>query len=182
MADTFIDNLDWITDELITSTKFNQWWANMQNFHNGTALGDGIIVTRHIPNGEIGAAKRKEVVGSGVLSTATLGTTGNKVVTGLGFQPKAVFFEVLPTDNATIHLHGRGFMSTAAQYAIGGASSGSQSNRVSSSSNCIGWSSAGNGLGVWSLLGSRVSLDADGFTINLSIASNAFPIAWVAIA
>lgn len=48
MADTFIDNLDWVTDELITSTKFNQWWANMQNFHNGTALGDGIIVTRHL--------------------------------------------------------------------------------------------------------------------------------------
>jgi hypothetical protein len=59
MADTFIDDLDWITDELITSTKFNQWWANMQNFHNGTALGDGIIVTRHHATSAVTTPKMK---------------------------------------------------------------------------------------------------------------------------
>lgn len=57
MADTFIDDLDWLPDELITSTKFNQWWANMQNFHNGTALGDGIIVTRHVAADAIGSSQ-----------------------------------------------------------------------------------------------------------------------------
>lgn len=67
MADTFIDNLDWVTDELITSTKFNQWWANMQNFHNGTALGDGIIVTRHL-----GSAANLKVPGQNLATSAIL--------------------------------------------------------------------------------------------------------------
>lgn len=47
MADTFV-GVTWVADELLTSTKLNQAMANQSNFHNGTALGDGIIVTRHL--------------------------------------------------------------------------------------------------------------------------------------
>lgn len=47
MADTYV-SITFVADELLTSTKMNQLAANQANFHNGTALGDGIIVTRHL--------------------------------------------------------------------------------------------------------------------------------------
>ncbi len=82
MADTFIDDLDWLPDELITSTKLNQWWANMQNFHNGTALGDGIIVTRHhadasIPISKIDLANFKNISRAYGYRTSNQTTTSN---------------------------------------------------------------------------------------------------------
>lgn len=55
MADTFV-SVTWVADELVTSTKLNQAMANQANFHNGTALGDGIIVTRHLAAGAVNTA------------------------------------------------------------------------------------------------------------------------------
>ena len=59
MEDTFV-SVTWVADELVTSTKLNQAMANQANFHNGTAFGDGIIVTRHIGSGQVTAAKLAE--------------------------------------------------------------------------------------------------------------------------
>ena len=49
MADAYV-SITFVADELLTSTKMNQLAANQANFHNGTALGDGIILTRHLGN------------------------------------------------------------------------------------------------------------------------------------
>lgn len=56
MADTFV-NITFVADELLTSTKMNLLAANQAGFHSGAALGDGIIVSRHVPNGELGVSK-----------------------------------------------------------------------------------------------------------------------------
>lgn len=56
MADTYV-SITFVADELLTSTKMNQLAANQANFHNGTALGDGIIVTRHIASANISSSK-----------------------------------------------------------------------------------------------------------------------------
>ena len=47
MADSFVP-ITFVADELLTSTKMNLLAANQAGFHDGTALGDGIIVTRHL--------------------------------------------------------------------------------------------------------------------------------------
>lgn len=47
MSDTFV-SITFVADELLTSTKMNQLAANQAGFHSGEALGDGIIVTRHL--------------------------------------------------------------------------------------------------------------------------------------
>ena len=50
MADSFV-SVTFVADELLTSTKMNLLAANQAGFHDGTALGDGIIVTRHLGTG-----------------------------------------------------------------------------------------------------------------------------------
>ena len=53
MADSFVP-VTFVADELLTSTKMNLLAANQAGFHDGTALGDGIIVTRHLgPSGSL---------------------------------------------------------------------------------------------------------------------------------
>ncbi len=47
MADTFV-GVSFVADELLTSTKMNSLAADLENLHNGTALADGLIVTRHL--------------------------------------------------------------------------------------------------------------------------------------
>lgn len=51
MADSFVP-VTFVADELLTSTKMNLLAANQAGFHDGTALGDGIIVTRHLKGPE----------------------------------------------------------------------------------------------------------------------------------
>jgi hypothetical protein len=56
MPDTFVE-VTWVTDELITATKLNQMTANEAGFNTGEALGDGIILTRHIGDSEVSSEK-----------------------------------------------------------------------------------------------------------------------------
>lgn len=52
MSDAFVP-ISFVADELLTSTKMNQLAADLSYFHDGTGLGDGIIITRHIANAAI---------------------------------------------------------------------------------------------------------------------------------
>ncbi len=60
MADSFVP-VTFVADELLTSTKMNLLAANQAGFNDGTALGDGIIVTRHLATNAITAAKLASV-------------------------------------------------------------------------------------------------------------------------
>lgn len=59
MADTFVP-VTFVADELLTSTKMNILAANQARFNDGTGLGDGIIVTRHLNDGSVLSTKLAE--------------------------------------------------------------------------------------------------------------------------
>ena len=117
----------------------------------------------------------------GTIAGATLGTTGNKVITGVGFIPKLVRFTVTPTASTAITLVGIGSMTTTSQYYLACTSQSTPTgSRNSSTSACIGWLTSG--VSTPALLASYVSMDADGFTINVGTANGAFDIAYEAYA
>lgn len=113
----------------------------------------------------------------GTISGATLGTTGNKAITGVGFTPKMVRFSSLPTSSTGATNTALGAMTASSQYVVLNATDTSTGRgRYSSTSYCIGL--VGPGSSTPFLLASYVSMDADGFTINVATASSAFDIAY----
>jgi hypothetical protein len=130
--------------------------------------GNGIIFTSSAVNG----------FAIGSISGATLSTTGNKAVTGLGFRPRLVEFEVLPTTSTTETIDGSGAMTASNQFFRSVFVGASARRRVSTTSNCFGWTNATTSQ----LLAAYVSLDDDGFTVNVSVADSTCAVAWRAYA
>lgn len=115
----------------------------------------------------------------GTISSSTLGTTGNKVISGVGFTPKLVRFSVLPGPATTSSaIDGHGAMTTSSQYFTTTYSGGGNYRKVSETSYCIGWTNNTSSQ----LLCSYVSMNADGFTINVALASSTFDVAFEAYA
>lgn len=110
----------------------------------------------------------------GVISASTLSTTGNKAITGLGFTPKMVRFVSLTSGTGAVSF-GTGAMTPSAQYyewIIADSASG----RSRNSGTDAAIAAAGT-TGTLGLKAAFVSMDADGFTINVSTAST--PGDWV---
>lgn len=152
----------------LTAQFYDETIANIESLAAGTGLDDGVVTPDKRSGGFV----------SGVIEQATLSTTGNKVVTGVGFMPVMVDFQVVPTSNAASMVLGMGSMTASTQYTTGISGSTSAASRYGSTNNCIVWVSAGSSTP--SLLAQRVSLDADGFTINVTTASGAFSVYWKA--
>lgn len=127
------------------------------------------------------ASMRSQVVASGIISAATLGTTGNKAVTGVGFTPKLVLFRMIVSSNSsTSALMADGSMTATTQHVTAGAA-GASFRRQGSQTHCLAWVNVGSA--AFDMSATRVSLDADGFTINVGVAtSSAFDWEWIAIA
>lgn len=107
------------------------------------------------------------------------GSTGNQSVSGVGFQPKVVEFQQLNTSATTAHFMARGAMDESGnQWAMGTGGNLSNIFRNSSSSKCIMFYSAVTDA-TPELQATYVSMDSDGFTINLDIAS-ALTVAYIA--
>lgn len=152
------------------------------NLLSGAPLPNNTVTTAAMADGAVTPVKRSGGFFIGSISGATVGTTGNKSVTGVGFTPKLVKFAVLFTAATGNTNYANGSMTNAAQYytAMSASTSGSVTSRTSATNACIGWVTGGSSTP--SLLASYVSMDADGFTINVSAASNAFAIAYEAYA
>lgn len=152
-----------------SAAKWNILGTNDASFNDGTGFVAGAITP----------ASRSGGFFIGSISGATLGSTGNKSVTGVGFTPKLVTFALkggaAATDQA---LHGYGAMDengTQFVHFTADSSTGAV-RRGSSDSACIAWTSTT----TTQLLAAYVSMDADGFTINVSSASSTFAVAYVA--
>ena len=151
------------------------------NSVNTAAIQDDAVTTPKIDDGAVTPAKRSGGFYIGTIAGATLGTTGNKAITGIGFAPKLVKFYMLQTTGLNVNvIYGLGSMTAAGQFAIAATGDGSNRSRYSSTSNCMAGMSSGSATPF--LLASRTSLDADGFTINVATASSAFDWAYEAYA
>lgn len=112
-------------------------------------------------------------VAIGFMDASTFfGSTGNKSVTGLGFKPRLVEFSLMPIEGSnTAIVLGGGGMSPSKQYAYSYSIGTESASRFSNSSTslCIGRiSTAGTSF---SMSAEYVSMDDDGFTINVITAS-----------
>lgn len=142
-------------------------------------LSSSSISTPKIADGAITPTKRTGGFATGVVAAAALGSIGNKSITGVGFTPKLVRFTVLPTGTGAVQF-GVGAMTTTSQYySAVGADSGSGRTRLSGTDGVIAWGTTG---ATPDMKASYVSMDADGFTINVSVAQSSFAIAWEAYA
>jgi hypothetical protein len=116
----------------------------------------------------------------GVIPSSTFSTTGNKSITGIGFTPKLVRFTVLPSSSTTIMNTGFGAMDDSGnQYAVGISTTSTGRSRNSLTIRCI--YIVDSGATSPATAASYVSMDADGFTINVNNAGNIFDIAYEAI-
>jgi len=112
----------------------------------------------------------------GIISGSTVGSTGNKAITGVGFTPKLVRFTILAnsTFNTTSTITGDGAMDGTTQFVTMNYNNGTTTTKQSSQSNAIGFITTSDAL----LLASYVSMDSDGFTINVGTANGTFDIAY----
>jgi len=128
----------------------------------------------------VGPAARTGGFFIGTIPASTFSSTGNKPITGVGFTPKLVRFVITPGSSTGFYGAGTGAMTASSQYSTYISGSTAASSRTSSTSLCIIVNSAGTTTMVQTA--SYVSMDADGFTINVVNASATFDVAFEAYA
>lgn len=104
--------------------------------------------------------------------TFTISGTGNKAVTGVGFTPKLVVFDWVAGSSATADNNTSGWMTSTAQFAKW---SSSNSGANTSARNAYTDSCFANGSSASSTASERasyVSMDSDGFTVNVSTSAS----------
>lgn len=115
----------------------------------------------------------------GVIPSATLGSTGSKSITGVGFKPRLVKFYSLVPASDTDMSYGNGAMDdSGSQFAVTISATGSYRGRNSSQTSAYILKSAASGSWVNNF--SYVSMDSDGFTINVVTATSSVPVAFEA--
>lgn len=130
------------------------------------------VVPAYTPGpASITPAMRTGGISSGVIPAEFFGSTGIKsAVTGLGYTPKRVRFTLLAEPSSTAARTCIGSATSSANQFISATSVVSGTYRVDTATTaCVGRLSATTG---WSMLARFVSMDADGFTLNVSIASS----------
>lgn len=148
---------------ILTAEEQNQIVANIESLASGTGFGDGALLSA-LPAPYIG-----------FIPAATFGSTGNKSITGLGFKPRLVQFTPLQTPAITQN-YAVGAMTPNAQYVNGISYAGGTGYRRSTKTAAVGFMGAAN----FDLLASYVSMDSDGFTINVTVPNSAFEVAFTA--
>lgn len=99
------------------------------------------------------------------VGTTTISATGSKSVTGVGFTPKMVEFLYLTTAASNAR-DGLGVMTATSQFSLSvSTSSAGNSATNADTSTCI---RADSGGGTTFIVASYTSMDADGFTINVT--------------
>jgi hypothetical protein len=142
---------------------------------------DANVTTAKIADAAVTPVKRTGGFAAGLIAASTFTTTGNKSVTGLGFTPKLVEFVVISTTSTTAHFQGQGAMTTSYQFTTCTGGNTTNTVRYGSTSNCIAsFSSLADSTPE--VIASYVSMDADGFTINVGTAGTGNDIAYKAYA
>lgn len=152
------------------------------DFIAGEPLPANSVDTQAIADASVTPAKRSGGFKVGIIAGSMLSTTGIKNISGVGFKPQMVKFSVLYTGSAAFLGMAEGSMTADTQYwtGIAGQPSPIAMARTHSTTACIGWmNSSGGNVGFQA---QYASMDADGFSINVTTASSTFSIAYEAYA
>lgn len=141
--------------DIATAQDMNERHANDVALADGTGLDDGAVTP----------SKRGGGFKIGVIPSATLNSTGNKSITGVGFKPKLVRFTVLESTGPYIGFSVGAMDGDGNQYSAS-TGSGTSQRRISSDDYAI---TRSNDTAT-TLQAEYVSMDADGFTINVTTA------------
>lgn len=149
------------TDTIAERTSANGVTIDGLNIKDGALNTNNSVVTANIANNAVTPAKR---TGGFAVGVFTITGTGNVSVTGLDFTPKMVEF-VYATTIASNARNGMGCMTSSAQWCVSAStSSAGNSTTNADASTCIRCDSGG---GTVLLSASYVSMNSDGFTINV---------------
>lgn len=120
-------------------------------------------------------------VKKGKILGTTLGTTGNKAITGVGFKPRYVEFLFLPSATTFSALTGSGYMNTnGEQYAYFTVAGAGGYAVLDSETECMVAVSSNGGSTTKNMSVSYVSMDVDGFTINVATAQSGYNVVYTA--
>lgn len=144
--------------------------TDTQTITNKTINADNNTITN------IGPSERTGGYYIGTISAATFSTTGNKAITGVGFQPKLVKFQLLPSNSSSIGYSGGGSMTASSQFSWVHTYASGSASRYSSKTSCI--THVNSGASTVANQASYVSMDSDGFTINVGTAATVFEVAY----
>lgn len=170
--------LSYSANEILTSGKMNQASDNDEALRDGTGLLDDIILERHILDGEVTAAKRSEVVATGIINEST---TGNKTY-NIGFKPKVILFFTtvnIGSTSTTITHAGYGIATASFQVAHAIRAASSAFSRKALNTRCL-LSVVADGTAPSEA--SLVSMNNNGFTLNFHNASGLYYFPYIAIA
>lgn len=148
----------------LPASQLNDLVENIESLADGSGIGDEAIGASNI---------LPPLTSAGILN---ISTTGNKTVSGLPFKPSVVEFTPLYTTQTAVGFSSGGMTETD-QWAT--TTSGTISNvvRGSATNRCIWVVSAAAGATL--VAGERVSINDDGFTINITSAeASSTQVAW----
>lgn len=153
----------------LPASDLNDMVENIEALADGSGIDDGAVTP----------AKRSGGFKIGIIPGSTFGSTGNKAITGVGFQPKLVRFSTIFGDSTVMNAAWGAMDENGNQFAVLTYTTSSTSGRRSFTDGCIGYLSSGS---TTSMKSAYVSMDSDGFTLNVVTASSAFDIAYEAYA
>lgn len=171
MASSGYTAITFIANEQPTTAKWNLIGSNDASFNTMAGMEDNVLALRHIPDALITPLKMATHVKIGTISGASvLNTTGNKNITGVGFKPQLVKFYSQVATGSSANIGLGGMDKAGNQFALAGShGSGSTGSARSAATNrCIIVQSSGSTTVV--LDASYVSMNTDGFTINVNTA------------
>lgn len=155
--------------------------SSSSNVLDAKALKDGTLDTLQLKDDSVSPEKRSGGFKIGFIPASTFTSTGNKTISGVGFKPKLVRFTYL-VDADTLVRSSMGAMdASGAQYAVTLQNNGESVEYSRFSKNrCI---YAMNASGAGTLISaSYVSMNDDGFTINVMDANSSYEVAYEAFA
>lgn len=140
-------------------------------------LKDNSVGTDQIQDAAVTPEKRSGGFYIGTIPGATMGSTGNKTITGVGFEPKLIRFTVMPSSNATGRT-GYGVATADSQRAVSSYVDASNRHTAQTSASCFMLVESN---GSWSNRANLVSMNSDGFVIDV-VATGSIPVYFEAYA
>lgn len=181
IAPGFIDNGSAVSDIVIIKPT-TQWADKLADVldvvHNddGT-LANNTVNTNNIGDGAVTPIKRSGGFKMGTIDGSTVGTTGNKSITGVGFKPKMVKFVWRFYSAAEARMANGAMAENGAQYFTSTYAGSSARYTANSEIACFEVVSSTGGVG-FSM--AYVSMNADGFTVNVTTAASPIAITYEA--